>query len=63
MQFKGQIYAILLGHVRTKFLNGTSLGLAERHHLDAAWRTLPQVEERIKTTRGLIEGMVKYGDQ
>ena len=62
-QFKGQIYAILLGHVRTKFLDGTSLGLAERHHLDSAWRMLPQVEERIKATRGLIEGMVKYGDQ
>ena len=61
--FKGHIYGILLVHVRTKFLDGTSLGLAERHHLDAAWRMLPQVEERIKTTAGLVEGMVKYGDQ
>ena len=63
MQFKGQIYGILLGHMRTKFLDGTSLGLAERHHLDAAWRVLPQVEERIKTTAGLVEGMVKYGNK
>ncbi len=63
MQFKGQIYGMLLGHVRAKFLDGMSLGLSERHHLDAAWRVLPQVEERIKTTTGLVEGMVKYGDK
>ena len=63
MQFKGHIYGILLGHMRTKFLDGMSLGLAERHHLDAAWQVLPQVEERIKTTAGLVEGMVKYGDK
>ena len=63
MQFKGQIYGIVLGHVRTKFLDGMSLGLAERHHLDTAWRVLPQVEERIKATAGLIEGMVKHGDK
>ena len=61
--YKGQIYGILIAHVREKFLNGKSLGLSERHHLDAAWRMLPQVEERIKATPGLIQGMVRYGDQ
>ena len=63
IQFKGQIYGILLGHVRTKFLDGMSLGLAERRHLDTTWRVLPEVEERIKGTAGLIEGMVKHGDK
>ena len=63
MQFKGHVYGILLEHVRTKFLDGTSLGLSERHHLDVAWRMLPQVEARLKSTAGLVEGMVKYGDQ
>ena len=62
-QFKGRIYGILLGHMRTKFLDGASMGLAERHHLEAARRMLPQVEEKIKAVPGLIEGMVKYGDK
>ena len=62
-QFKGRIYGILLGHMRIKFLDGASMGLAERHHLEAARRMLPQVEEKIKSIPGLIEGMVKYGDK
>ena len=62
-QFKGRIYGILLGHMRIKFLDGASMGLAEGHHLEAARRMLPQVEEKIKSIPGLIEGMVKYGDK
>lgn len=62
MQFKGRIYVILLEHVRTKFLDGASLGLAEPHHLESAWRTLDEVGEKIASTPGLVEGMVKYGD-
>ena len=62
-QFQGRIYNILLGHIRRQFLDGASLGLAEPHHLDAAWRTLSAVEQRIKSTPGLIEGMVKYGGE
>ena len=62
-QFKGRIYGILLSHVRTKFLDGTSLGLAERHHLETARRMLPHVERTIKGVPGLVEGMVKYGDK
>lgn len=62
-QFKGRIYDILLQHVRTKFLDGASLRLAQQHHLEAARRTLPQVEEKILGAPGLVEGMVKYGDQ
>ena len=61
-QFKGRIYRALLGHVRTNFLDGTSMGLAEEHHLETAWRMLSTVEERIAGTPGLVEGMVKYAD-
>ena len=62
MQFKGRIYGILLEHVKAKFLDGASLGLAEPHHLESAWRTLDEVGEKIASTPGLVEGMVKYGD-
>ena len=62
-QYKGQIYGILLEHIRTKFLDGASTGLAEMHHLEAARRMLPHVEKSIRDTPGLVEGMVKYGDQ
>lgn len=62
-QFTGLVYKILLGHVRSKFLDGASLGLAETHHLEAAWRMLNQVEKQITEIPGLVEGMVKYGNQ
>ncbi|MCY4366333.1 MAG: DEAD/DEAH box helicase family protein [Chloroflexi bacterium] len=62
-QFKGLIYDILLRHVRSSFLEGASLGLAESHHLEAAWRMLPQVEKQIKGVPGLVEGMVKYANK
>ncbi len=61
-QFKGHIYNVLLGHIRMKFLDGASLGLAEPHHLDAARRMLPEAERRIKEIPGLIEGMVQYAN-
>ncbi len=63
LHFKGRIYGIVLEHVRAKFLDGASLGLAEPHHLEALWRTLPTVEKRITGVSGLVEGMVKYADQ
>ena len=62
-QYKGPIYGVLLEHVRTKFLDGASLGLAEMHKLEAVWRMLPQAEARIRDTVGLVEGMVKYADK
>ena len=61
-QYKGRIYAILLDHVRIKFLDGSSLGMAEKHRLEAVWRMLPTVERTIKSVPGLVEGMVKHGD-
>lgn len=61
-QFSNRIYSVLLQHVRMKFLDGASLGLAEDAQLNAAWYMLPEVKERISSERGLVEGMVKYGD-
>ena len=62
-QYKGRIYAILIEHVRAKFLDGASLGLAQRIHLETTWRTLPKVEASVKLISGLVEGMVKHGDK
>ena len=62
-QFTGRIYRFLLHHIRSKFLDGASLGLAEDHRLETVWRMLPVVEKRISETPGLVEGMVKYGSQ
>ena len=59
-QFKGRIYNVLLGHIRVKFLDDASLGLADPHHLDAARWMLPAVERRIMSEPGLVAGMVKY---
>ena len=61
-QFRGRVYSVLLDHVRTKFLLGTSIGLAEHEHLVAASRMLHRVEEAIMDQRGLIEGIVEHGD-
>ncbi len=60
-QFTGLMYRLLLQHVRSKFLDGASLGLAEEHRLETVWRMLPAVEKRITEAAGLVEGMVKYG--
>lgn len=63
MLFKGDIYSILMGHVRTKFFDGYSIGLADPQQLRSAWRTLPRMEQEILSRQGLVDGMVKYGDK
>lgn len=60
--FKDRVYSALLHHVRAKFLNGSSLGLAERAEVDFAWRMLRQVEAKVGTIPGLIAGIIEYGD-
>ena len=61
--FKSQVYSALMGHVREKFLNGTSLGLAERGELSFAWKMLSQLRTRVLGVPGLIAGIIEYGDQ
>jgi len=60
--FKDQVYSALLHHVRAKFLNGTSLGLAERADVDFAWKMLRQVGAKVGAVPGLIAGIVEYGN-
>ena len=60
--FKDQVYSALLHHVRAKFLNGASLGLAERSDVDFAWRMLRQVQARVGAIPGLIGGIIEHGD-
>lgn len=61
-QFRGSLYRVLLKHVRTKFLAGKSVGLAEGEHLETAHRHLHLVEENVAKTPGLLEGIVFDAD-
>ncbi len=60
--FKDQVYSALLHHVRAKFLNGTSLGLAERADVAFAWKMLRQVKAKVGAIPGLIAGVIEYGN-
>ncbi len=60
--YKDRVYSALLHHVRAKFLNGSSLGLAERSEVEYAFKMLPQMKSQISSVPGLIAGVVEYGD-
>lgn len=60
--FKGQVYSALLHHVRAKFLNNSSIGLAERADVNFAWKMLRQVKEKVGALPGLIAGVIEYGN-
>ena len=60
--FKDRVYSALLHHVRAKFLNGSSLGLAEREEVDYAWKMLRQVKKRVGAIPGLVAGIIEYAD-
>jgi superfamily II DNA or RNA helicase len=60
--FKDRVYSALLHHVWAKFLNGSSVGLAERAEVDFAWKMLQQVKSKAESIPGLIGGIIEYGD-
>ena len=60
--FKDQVYSALLHHVRAKFLNGSSIGLAESAEVDFAWKMLRQVKAKVGAIPGLIAGIIEYGN-
>lgn len=60
--FKDRVYSALVHHVRSKFLNGASLGLAERSEVDFAWRMLNQVKTKVGAVPGLVSGIIEHGD-
>jgi len=60
--FKNRVYSALVHHVRAKFMNGHSLGLAEREEVEYAWKMLEQVQTRVGAVPGLVAGIIEYGD-
>ncbi|HEX40543.1 MAG TPA: hypothetical protein ENN81_00590 [Phycisphaerales bacterium] len=60
--FKDRVYSALLHHVRARFLNGSSLGLAERPEVHFAWKMLPQVKAKVGAIPGMVAGIIEYGD-
>jgi type III restriction enzyme len=61
--FKDRVYSALVHHVRSKFLNDSSLGLADRAEINFAGKMLPQVRTRVASIPGLVAGIIEYGDQ
>jgi len=60
--YKAKVYSVLTLHVREKFLNENSLGLAEIEDLKYAWKMLPQVRSKTSSIPGLIAGVIEYGN-
>ena len=60
--YKDRVYSALLHHIRGKFLDGSSLGLASRAEVNFAWKMLRQVREKVAAIPGLIAGIIEYGD-
>jgi type III restriction enzyme len=61
--FRGEVYSALIQHVREKFLNNSTLGMAERRSLDYAWAMLEQVKTKVAATPGLVGGIIEYANQ
>lgn len=59
---KDKVYGALVQHVRRKFLDGNSLGLADRPQVDFAWKMLNQVRTKVGAVPGLVAGIIEYGD-
>jgi type III restriction enzyme len=60
--FKDRVYSALIHHVRAKFLNGSSLGLADRGEINFAGKMLGQVRTKVAAIPGLVAGIIEYGD-
>ena len=58
--FRGEVYSALMQHIREKFLDGASLGLADRRRLDYAWKMLDQVKANVTAVPGLVGGIIEY---
>jgi hypothetical protein len=52
----------MVQHVRKKFLNGSSLGLAGRPEVGFAWKMLSQMKTKVGAVPGLVAGIIEYGD-
>ncbi len=56
----GKVYGALIYHIRSKFLNGASLGLAERADLEVCGKMLEQMKAKVANVPGLITGIIEY---
>jgi len=61
--FRGEVYSALMQHIRGKFLDGVSLGLADRRGLDYAWKMLDQVTAKVAAIPGLVGGIIEYANK
>ena len=61
--FRGDVYSALMRHIREKFLENMSLGLADRRGLDYAWKMLYQVKDKVTAVPGLVGGMIEYANK
>jgi hypothetical protein len=61
--FRGEVYGALMQHIRHKFLDDTSLGLADRRCLDYAWKMLDGVKAKVSNVPGLVGGMIEYANK
>lgn len=60
--FKDRVYSALVHHVRKKFLNSSSLGLAGLEEVRFAWKMLRQMKAKVGAVPGLIGGIIEHGD-
>jgi len=61
--FRGEVYGALMRHIREKFLDNMTLGLADRHCLDYAWKMLYQVKNKVTAMPGLVGGIIEYANK
>ncbi len=61
--FRGEVYGALMRHIRKKFLDNMTLGLADRRCLDYAWKMLYQVKNKVTAMPGLVGGMIEYANK
>jgi hypothetical protein len=59
--YKDRVYGALVQHVRGRFLNGSSLGLAEHEEVEFAWKMLRQTKAKVEAIPGLVAGIIEYG--
>ncbi|MFC1939993.1 DEAD/DEAH box helicase [Chloroflexota bacterium] len=61
--FRGEVYSALMQHIRAKFLDDTTIGLADHRHLDYAWKMLGQVRAKVSSVSGLVGGIIEYANK
>ena len=61
--FRGEVYGALMQHVRGKFLDNMTLGLADQRCLNYAWKMLDQVKNKVTAMPGLVGGIIEHANK